>query len=82
MMQRQRRRARCRRQVRSGSRSCRRGRGRVQQKVAGDGQPHWWSAHWLALAQGSGAVSVCCSMLHGGINILGFWLSGFFVQEE
>lgn len=82
MMQRRRQRAHCQRQGRSGSRSCQRGRGQVQQKVAGDGQLRWWSAHWLALAQGSGAVSVCCSMLHGGINILGFWLSGFFAQEE
>jgi hypothetical protein len=81
-MQRRRQQARCRRPGQSGSRSCRRGQGQVQQMVAGDGQLHWWSAHWLALAQGSGAASVCCSMLHGGINILGFWLFVFFVQEE
>lgn len=82
ILQQQRQLAHCLKRGRSGSRSCQQGLGRVQQKGAGGGQLHWWSAHWLALVQGSGAVLVCYLMLHGDINTPGFWLSGFFVQEE
>lgn len=49
-------------------------KGRLRVKGAGGGRWHLWRARLLVLERGSGAVLVCCLMLHAGTGILEFSL--------